>query len=141
MEAPLLDTDTIAPKASRKRAARRERQRIWVMETPPREDWFQRVRDELGRDVWFLRLQLTGLRPRRYGPFASKHKGLLFLDHLLDGVTQAICEADNDLAQYWVPSRPYGLRRGHYPVVEDELCTSPSQAHPQDRAGAHNQGR
>ena len=102
---------------------RKKRERIQIMELPPSDEWFQKSRDSFGREVWFVRIQMTGLRTRRYGPFANKHKGLLFLDHLLNGVTDAMVDAGNDIERYQVPCRRFGLRAGHYPIVEDELCS------------------
>jgi hypothetical protein len=117
MGASLTDTDKATPLRPRKK-----RERIQIMETPPCEKWFRRSRDQWGREVWFLRVQVTGLRPRRFGPFPTKHKGLLFLDHMLNEVTDAICNTSNDLDRYQHPRRRFGLRSGHYPIVEDELC-------------------
>jgi hypothetical protein len=102
---------------------RKKREQIKIMEMPPREEWFQRGRDSFGCEVWFVRVQITGLRARRFGPFPTKHKGLLFLDLLLDGVDDAICNAVNDLERYQVSARRFGARAGHYPIVEDELCS------------------
>lgn len=114
----LIDTDnakTVAP--------RKKRERIEIMEVKPREEWFKRSRDQFGRQVWFLRVEMTGLRPRRFGPFPTKHKGLLFLDHLLNGITDAVCDAGNNLGRYQFRARRFGNRSGHYPLCEDELCS------------------
>ncbi|MBI5673476.1 MAG: hypothetical protein HZC50_09605 [Nitrospirae bacterium] len=116
MKAALIDTEQpVAP--------RKKRERIQIMEMPPREEWFQKGRDSFGREVWFVRVEMTGLRTRRYGPFPTKHKGLLFLDHMLNEVADAFSNAEFDLGRYQVPKRCFGLRAGHYPVVEDELCS------------------
>lgn len=101
---------------------RKQRERIQIMEVPPNQEWFQKSRDQWGREVWFVRVQMTGLRPRRFGPFPTKHKGLLFLDHMLNKVTEVICDVTSDLERYQYPVRRFGLRSGHYPIVEDELC-------------------
>lgn len=119
--ASVQDADLVTTSRPKPRTRRRELEKIEIMETRPQDRWFQQARDPWGRIVWFLRLEVTGLRTRRYGPFATKRKGLLFLDFLLDNVSDGICEADNGLPAYQVPRRPFGLRRGHYPVVEDEL--------------------
>ena len=113
----LIDTDNAKAVAPRKK-----REKIEIMEVKPREEWFTRSRDQFGRPVWFLRVEMTGLRPRRFGPFPTKRKGLLFLDHLLNEMGDAIAEASNNLDRYQVPKRCFGLRAGHYPLVEDELC-------------------
>lgn len=118
MAASLIDTDKSKPVAPRKK-----RERIQIMEMKPREEWFTQSRDQFGRSVWFVRVHVTGLRIRRYGPFPTKHRGLLFLDHMLNEVTDALSSAEFDLERYQVPRRRFGLRAGHYPVVEDELCS------------------
>ncbi len=114
----LIDTDK--PKAV---APRKKRERITIMEIPPHEEWFRRARDQWGREVWFIRVQITGLRTRRFGPFPTKHKGLLFLDHMLSEVADAVCGAGNDLERYQFRPRRFGNRSGHYPIFEDELCS------------------
>ena len=114
----LIDTDkakTVLP--------RKKRERIEIIEMKPREEWFRRSRDQFGRPAWFVRVEMTGLRPRRFGPFPTKYKGLLFLDHLLNEVADAVCSASGDLDRYQLPKRRFGLRAGHYPIVEDELCS------------------
>lgn len=103
---------------------RKKRERIEIMEVPPCEKWFKKSRDQWGREVWFIRVQMTGLRTRRFGPFPTKHKGLLFLDHLLNEVMDAVSSVSSDLGRYQYPLRRFGLRSGHYPIVEDELCGS-----------------
>jgi len=113
----LIDTDnakTVAP--------RKKRERIEIMEVKPREEWFTRSRDQFGRPVWFLRVEMTGLRPRRFGPFPTKRKGLMFLDHLLNQLGDGFSEATGDIGRYQVRGRCFGMLAGHYPVVEDELC-------------------
>lgn len=102
---------------------RKKRERIQIMELPPSAEWFQKSRDPFGREVWFLRIQMTGLRTRRFGPFPTKNKGLLFLDRLLDGVADALSDVSSDIERYQFPRRRFGLRAGHYPIVEDELCS------------------
>ena len=66
---------------------RRKRERIQIMELPPSDEWFQKSLDSFGREVWFVRIQMTGLRTRRYGPFLTKNKGLLFLDRFRAAVS------------------------------------------------------
>ncbi|WP_413933383.1 hypothetical protein [Nitrospira sp. BLG_1] len=114
----LIDTDNAKAVAPRKK-----RERIQIMEVKSREEWFKLSRDQFGRPVWFVRVEVTGLRPRRFGPFSTKHKGLLFLDHLLNGVVDGMVDASNDLERYQVRRRCFGARAGHYPITEDELCS------------------
>jgi hypothetical protein len=54
--------------------------------------------DELGRTGWFLRLEVTGLFPRRCGPFASREEAVDTLGRFLgDLVPGALCELRNEL--------------------------------------------
>ncbi len=49
--------------------------RNWL-ETPITEDILFRGKDAHGRAGWFLRLTVTGLYPRRIGPYATRTKAL-----------------------------------------------------------------
>jgi hypothetical protein len=62
----------------------RTRERIGNIETPPNPDWFIQTTTATGRRVWYLRFQVTGLAPRLYGPFTSRHQALLALDAMID---------------------------------------------------------
>ena len=115
--ATVIDTD----KQARQLKPNKPRERIQLIETQPNPSWFERTTDPWGRSVWFIRIQITGLRVRRYGPFETKHRALLFLDQLLNEVGDALNEGANYLDRYQVKRRPFGNRNGHYPVVEDEL--------------------
>lgn len=54
--------------------------------------------DERGRTGWFLRLEVTGLFPRRCGPFATRGEAVETLDRFLsDLVPGALCELGNEL--------------------------------------------
>lgn len=114
---PLIDVDRrpVAPKP------KKERERIELIEVPPEAEWFVQATDPSGRRVWFLRFQVTGLRPRRYGPFATKHKALLFLDRSLDALGDEISGMSDLLERYQIKGRRFAQHGGHYPVVEDEL--------------------
>lgn len=102
---------------------KKERERIQLIETRPHEEWFVQAKDEWGKAVWFLRFQATGLRTRRYGPFSTKHRALLFLDRLLNSVGDGLMEAADKLDRYQVTRRSYAYRDGHYPTIEDESFT------------------
>ncbi len=107
-----------------KEKAKRERERIGLIEKPPDPDWFVTSKDCHGRKIWLLRFQVTGMLMRRYGPFPTKHKALLFLDQLLDQVGDGLCEAVTaHLGTYQIRGRQFSYRGGHYPVVEDELIS------------------
>ncbi|QPD04937.1 MAG: hypothetical protein Nkreftii_002711 [Candidatus Nitrospira kreftii] len=70
---------------------------VWYARTPSEEAVFH-GEDELGRTGWFLRLEVTGLFPRRCGPFASREEAVETLDRFLsDLVPGALCELGNEL--------------------------------------------
>ena len=62
---------------------KRQRERIELIETSPKPHWFVRTK-ERGRTLWYLRLEVTGMLPRRVGPFRTRHAALLFLDNGLN---------------------------------------------------------
>lgn len=72
----IVDTKTPSPKT--------KREKICLIETRPEADWFVPARTKRGRQVWYLRFQMTGWNPRLYGPFKSKRQCLLFLDDAID---------------------------------------------------------
>lgn len=54
--------------------------------------------DELGREGWFLRIELTGMWPRRCGPFATPAEACAFFEEFLDGgVLSAFHQMTHDL--------------------------------------------
>lgn len=102
------DTPTPAPK--------KKREKIVLIETQPEVDWFVSARTKRGRKVWYLRFKITGLNPRLYGPFKSKHQGLLFLDDALGSIQEVENEMRDDadkrminepLAKVWLPIIEY----------------------------------
>jgi hypothetical protein len=64
----------------------RKRDRIMMIEAMPTDKWFVRARTNRGREVWYLRFEVTGQHPQLFGPFKSKHQCLLFLDDALDAL-------------------------------------------------------
>ena len=53
-------------------------------------------KDERGCDGWFLRLEVTGLYPRRVGPFSSKARAVELLEEFLGEVVMGpLCETGN----------------------------------------------
>ncbi len=103
-----------------KKPAKRKRERIQLIETQPKPDWFVKSKDEKGRTIWYLRMEVTGQLPRRYGPFENKHAALLFLDQALNELVDAQGEIESEAqARMWRPA----FRHRWYPVViEDELA-------------------
>ncbi|NOS81302.1 MAG: hypothetical protein HOP32_06955 [Nitrospira sp.] len=63
------------------------REHIVLIETKPKDEWFIRARTSRGREVWYLRFQVTGQHPQLFGPFKSKHQCLLFLDDALNALS------------------------------------------------------
>lgn len=97
---------------------KKERERIACIETPPKPDWFVSTREQ-GRTVWYLRFRVTGMLPRRFGPFASRHKAILALDAMLDALEEMIWNL-NDPAKEFRLKRRFQLNSD--PVIEDELA-------------------
>lgn len=61
------------------------RGRIW-RECPVTEDVLFRGTDEGGRSGWFLRLTVSGLYPRRVGPYRTKADAIEALEEFLSDV-------------------------------------------------------
>ena len=53
------------------------------IEIEPRNEWFVLSKTPSGRTVWYLRLKVTGMYSRLFGPFSSKDDALLCLDEIL----------------------------------------------------------
>jgi len=70
--------------------------RIW-RERPVTGDVIFRGTDESGRSGWFLRLTVSGLYPRRVGPYRTKDHALEVLEEFIAGVdVHALCDLEND---------------------------------------------
>ena len=95
------------------------RERIMLIETPPKPEWFVKTREH-GRTVWYLRFVMTGMLPRRFGPFPSRHTTLLALDAMLD--TFECSDELNDRADKYVLNRRFHKRWAC--ITEDELALS-----------------
>ena len=65
------------------------------IETTPQPDWVDESQDEEGRPIYYMNVRITGLWPRRYGPFESHHAALLFLEDALDPVLDTLLEVEN----------------------------------------------
>jgi|CXWL01.1.fsa_nt_gi hypothetical protein len=88
-------TLTTIPKEPTPAPKKKERERIVLIETPPKPEWFVQTTLKTGQRVWFLRLQVTGICPCLYGPFKTRHASLLFLDSAIDKLHDWIGEVDN----------------------------------------------
>lgn len=103
---------------------RKKRETIRCIEDQPRPDWSIQGKGPDGKTWWFLRVSITGMRTRIYGPFATQHRALLFLDRAIGadgGFFDCITEADNNLSEYTLPKARFQSRCGHYPVIENDL--------------------
>lgn len=99
---------------------KKQRERIELIEMPPKPDWFVSTR-ERGRTVWYLRFTITGMLPRRFGPFASRHKALLALDGMID-VTMELENEIIDQAKKYGLKRRFQLQPKFGPVIEDAIA-------------------
>jgi len=85
--------------------------KIVIIERKPQPNWFVTATNDFGAREWFLRFEVTGWYPRRYGPFQTKRQALLFLDTLLDECGDAVSAAMSRAA-YTIHDRE---------IVEDKL--------------------
>lgn len=71
--------------------------RVWRERVLTPEDLFH-AEDEAGRIGWFLRLSLTGLYPRRIGPYSSKEEALAVLNAVTaEFILDTLTTLQNDL--------------------------------------------
>ena len=80
-------TTTRHPKHARNKA---EPDKLYFIERVRRPDWTVSTINERGRTVWFLRFQITGLKPRRFGPFQTEQETLRCLNKLLDEMWETL---------------------------------------------------
>src|SRR5439155_1677910 len=74
----------------------------------------------LGRRGWWLRICITGLYPRRFGPFKTSKEAVSVLDRFMDSaIMDALCEAQNQTASW-----------NQYTVVEDDQVRVQTRALP-----------
>jgi hypothetical protein len=93
------------------------REQVKQIEERPRPDWLVSGQDQWGKIVWYVRLEITGLLPRLFGPFPSRRKSLLFLDdavgHLSDHTSDLQGYADK-----YIVERPFFQRGWCRPTIE-----------------------
>jgi hypothetical protein len=63
---------------------------------PSAECLFQ-GRDEVGREGWFLRIEVMGMFPRRCGPFETREEALKILDGFANKVIEGYVDVMNDM--------------------------------------------
>ncbi len=62
----------MASKTSKTKPATSNANKIVIIEHKPQPDWFVTAKNDYGEREWFLRFEVTGWYPRRYGPFKKK---------------------------------------------------------------------
>ncbi len=70
-------------------------ERFSNLERKPHDTWLVQTLNEYGEREVFLRVECTGLFPRRFGPFKNDHDALVFLDRVASEVWDAYSEATN----------------------------------------------
>jgi hypothetical protein len=65
-----------------KQKTRKTDPKVWRERALTEEELFEGT-DEVGRSGWFLRVSLTGMYPRRIGPYPSKEKALEVLEGIV----------------------------------------------------------
>ncbi len=86
---------------------------IHCIETTPQPDWVDETKDEEGHTIYYMNVRITGLWPRRYGPFESYQAALLFLLHdTLDRVLDTLLEVENLAREQMVRAPACSLREG-----------------------------
>ncbi len=113
--------DTQSTNKSKAGKPKPQRERIQLIETRPKPEWFVKSKDEQGCTIWYLRMQVTGQLPRRYGPFETKHVALLFLDKALDELGDAQCLIESQAQDRM--RRPTFRYRWLPVIIEDELAS------------------
>ena len=98
---------------------KRRRRSIQLIEVTPKPEWTVSAKDEKGRELWWLRVSVTGLRTRRFGPFKSQQVALLVLDDILSFVDEALTGAPAEFDSDLVTGR--FAKRYALPIIEDEL--------------------
>ena len=102
-----------------KENSKKQRRQIQLIEVAPKPEWTVSAVTEQGRKLWWLRVSVTGLRTRRFGPFKSRQVALLVLDDILSLVDEALVEATANFDSDLVTGR--FAKRYALPIIEDEL--------------------
>ena len=70
---------SIVTKSKPSQKTRKADPKVWRERALAEDELFEGT-DEVGRSGWFLRLSLTGMYPRRVGPYSSKEDALEVLE-------------------------------------------------------------
>jgi hypothetical protein len=104
---------------------KRKKETISLIEAEPQDSWFVWSKSRSGREVVYLRFQITGQHPRLYGPFTSKRQALEFLDKTIERLLDAMSMADSDCSDLMLDEE---FRRIWPPIVEYPILEQLSQA-------------
>lgn len=61
------------------------------------EDWLFHGKDEVGREGWFVRIEVTGMYPRRVGPFATQEEACEVLEDFLHDLVEPFGTLEREL--------------------------------------------
>ena len=98
-----------------------QRVKIW-RERPVTADVIFRGTDDCGRSGWFLRLTVSGLYPRRVGPYRTKDQALNVLEDFLGEVEMELyCNLHNEMGdtQVYVVEGVPPLIGSHTALVQE----------------------
>jgi hypothetical protein len=91
MDTPLA----LVPESTAKKPA--QRVKIW-RERPVTEEVIFEGTDDCGRSGWFLRLTVSGLYPRRVGPYRTKDQALEAFENFITEVQlELFCNLHNEM--------------------------------------------
>ena len=100
------NTLSMVPKEIPRSKTRKADSRVWRERALLEEELFHGT-DEAGRTGWFLRLTLTGMYPRRIGPYDSKEDALAVSEAVM---AEFVLDTMTDIFN--------GLERGQVCVTE-----------------------
>ena len=94
MEAKVLKLDGGATDKAQKKEIRNRRVSYMAEDRTAR--YLLVGEDESGKTIYYIRVGVTGLRRRLFGPFSKKGHAIDAFDGLLCGVLQALTDAANE---------------------------------------------
>ncbi len=78
----------------------------------PEGPWLVRSVNSFGQEEWFVRVEVSGMHPRRLGPLATKEEALKFYVHAIEKLVE---ELDCVLPENVLARNAFGV------FVEDEI--------------------
>ena len=77
--------------------------------------WLLASVNSFGQEEWFVRVEVAGLHPRRFGPIATREEALNFYTHVLGELSDAL---DWELPENLPNQRNFGV------FIEDEIASA-----------------